>query len=55
MPTPCKSDFTGAMVCGLENAKEQIQTVTNFLNSAKSGPGKPGPYNSHKIKARLAT
>ena len=36
VPTPCRFDFTGAVARGLENAAEQIQTVTNFL-SGKCG------------------
>ena len=46
MPTPCRFDFTWAVVSGFENDNRQVQSVTNFLNPVKSGPGKPGPYKS---------
>jgi hypothetical protein len=54
VPTPCKFDFTRAMVSEFKNANVQSQLVTNFL-TMKSGPGEPGPYKNGTVCTGGAT
>ena len=46
MPTPCRFDFRMAVVSGLQNATEQIQSVTNFLSLGEERAGRARPLQT---------